>query len=176
MSKGIVPGWRALQHGVLGAVMAGSVAGCALFKEKPADPEDLFVTELHRSIDCGTPDRQAGLRYFSDAAALRDWLDANEQSLGVSDADLPDGQALLLVEMGRRKTGGYFIKVSDSAYLDRDRMLWLQGTWTSPDPDRMVTQMISSPCVLLALPARDYRGFRISDQDKELRASLTLDD
>lgn len=162
---------------VAALLCASLVTGCAMFKPKPIEPEDLFVSELRRSVDCGTSSREARLQYFADAEAYTRWqATQSERASLLPDDELPADKALLLVEMGQRSTGGYYLKVGESAYLDRDRMLWLRGEWTSPGPDRMVTQMITSPCVLVAVPQRPYQGFRISDQDEELRASLTLDD
>ena len=86
MKTQFMPGHRALSRALLCVLGASIVAGCALFKEKPADPEDLFVTELHRSIDCGSTDRQATLRHFPSADALRSWLDSRPQSTGLADA------------------------------------------------------------------------------------------
>lgn len=159
------------------SLCVGLLAGCAMFKPKPVEPEDLFVAELRRSVDCGTTGREARLRYFASADAYAQWQATQSERSNLMPSDkLPADKALLLVEMGQRNSGGHYLKVSESAYLDRDRMLWLTGEWTAPGPDRMVTQMITSPCVLVAIPARAYKGFRISDQDEELRASLTLND
>ena len=162
---------------VLAVACVALLAGCAMLKPKPAEPEDLLVSELRRSVDCGTTSREARLRYFADAEQYSTWQAAQSERASLMPSNkLPSDKALLLVEMGQRNSGGYYLKVGESAYLDRDRMLWLTGAWTAPGPDRMVTQMIPSPCVLVAIPPRDYKGFRISDQDEELRASLTLDD
>ena len=153
------------------------LAGCAMFKPKPVEPEDLLVAELRRSVDCGTSSREARMRYFANADDYTAWQDTQSERASLMPSDqLPGDKALVLVEMGQRNSGGHYLKVGELAFLDRDRMLWLTGVWTTPGPDRMVTQMITSPCVLVAIPQRDYAGIRISDQDEELRASLTLDD
>lgn len=163
--------------GVAAVLCVSLLAGCAMFKPKPVEPEDLMVAELRRSVDCGTSSREARLRYFAGADDYTAWqATQSERASLMPTEELPGDKALMLVEMGQRNSGGHYLKVGESAYLDRDRMLWLTGVWTTPGPDRMVTQMITSPCVLVAIPQRDYAGFRISDQDEELRASLTLDD
>ena len=148
-----------------------SAAGCGLMKTVP-EPEDVRISEVRRSIHCGTEQRHAALSYVPTP---EDWLGWQaDRGLQIVSADkLPDGP-LLLLEMGQRRTGGYFIEPKPDATIDRDRVMWLAGEWTRPGKDRMVTQMLTSPCVLLSIPPRDYRGFRIIDQNEELRSSLDL--
>lgn len=141
-------------------------------KQRTPQSEDVRISEVRRSIHCGTGQRHAALSYFQSGTELMGWQADRGIDL-VDRADLPDGP-LLLVEMGQRNTGGYFIEPKPDATIDRDRVLWLAARWTAPDADRMVVQMLTSPCVLLSVPPRDYRGFRVIDQNEELRASLDL--
>lgn len=154
------------------ALALACLGGCGLMKKIP-EPEDVRVSEIRRSIHCGTEQRHAALSYFPTP---EDWIGWQaERGLEIVPPEkLPSGP-LLLLEMGERRTGGYFIEPKTDATIDRDRVMWLAGEWIKPGKDRMVTQMLTSPCVLLSIPPRDYRGFRIIDQNEELRSSLDLD-
>lgn len=148
--------------------------GCALLPEPaPREPQPVTVQTLDRSADCQTESRSAAVQFFADGVSFQRWQ--QQRGTRLSTGNAAAGEPLVLVEMGRRNTGGYFLTVDDAAVLDTDDILQLRGTWTRPGADRITTQIITSPCVLLAVPDAAYRGFRIVDQNNELRASLTLD-
>ena len=153
-------------------VAATTATACGLMKQRTPQSEDVRIAEVRRSIHCGTEQRHAALSYFPTADDLMGWQ--ADRGVDLVDRDrLPDGP-LLLVEMGRRTSGGYFVEPKLDATIDRDRMMWLAGRWIEPGADRLTAQMLTSPCVLLSVPPRDYRGFRIIDQNEELRASTNL--
>lgn len=65
--------------------------------------------------------------------------------------DLGDDGILLLISMGTRPTGGYGITVPAQAPME-DGEVRLQVEFQVPAPDALVTQALTSPCVLVALP------------------------
>ena len=71
-----------------------SAAGCGLMKTVP-EPEDVRISEVRRSIHCGTEQRHAALSYFPTP---EDWLGWQaDRGLQIVSADkLPDGPLLLL--------------------------------------------------------------------------------
>ncbi len=125
------------------------------------------VEEVRRAQVCNSPTDQAAVTLFPDLAAAHAW----EASRGVAligDAPLPDGP-YALVEMGTRNTGGYGVAVSRTAGRNGD-VLILKATFIAPAADRMVTEMISSPCVLVSLPQAHYAEIQLIDQDGRRRA------
>lgn len=129
------------------------------------------VREVGRSLYCNAPGQEVTARLFSGAAAVLGWMDARSVRLSAKDllADVP----YAVIEMGQRNTGGYGVAVSRAAVL-RGELLILSATFVSPDPDRMVTQALTSPCVLVQLPPGRYSTVEVQDQTGTSRATGRL--
>jgi hypothetical protein len=72
--------------------------------------------------------------------------------------------------MGQRPTGGYGVAISRKAGIRRDLVV-LKGTFISPTTDGVVTQGVTSPCVLVDLPAGFNRGVVVFNQAGEIQAT-----
>jgi hypothetical protein len=46
--------------------------------------------------------------------------------------------------------------------------------WAPPDPQRMNAAVITRPCVIVSLPAGDYRAVRVVDRQGRERAAASL--
>lgn len=158
-------GIRAVAIGVLApCALSGCVTGSGWFGEPTK------VAEVGRAVACGTAGAEARLQLFTDTGAVRLW----ERSHGVRlNTGFLDAGRYALVEMGRHSTGGYGIAVSSEARRSGST-LELNATFFTPAPDAMVTQMLTSPCVLVRLPVGDYSQLRLLDQDGRARAELDL--
>lgn len=134
--------------------------------------QTLQLRELRRALLCGTPTEDAVVRLFDDAQALRDW-DAND-SLDLGHIELPEGKSFIILEQGLRRTGGYSVEMARTAELDDQGTLRLSAEWLSPAPDRMVTQMLTSLCVLAAVDAMPYQRLEVYDSQQALRAERDI--
>lgn len=132
--------------------------------EKPIE-----VQELRRSQQCGTGDAAARVQLFPDLAAVQAWEKSRNLSLTVGADALPQGP-YALVEVGRRSTAGYGLAISRAAGR-RGEVLMLKGTFITPVAGTVVAQVVTSPCVLVSLPPRDYTAVEVLDQTGERRAS-----
>nr|WP_252738133.1 protease complex subunit PrcB family protein [Marinobacter salexigens] len=77
---------------------------------------------------------------------------------------------LLFVTLGERPTSGYSLSLSSAQ--STTSTLQLAVTMRSPAPGTMTAQVITSPCVVVAVPARDWSQIRVSgvrDQDLVLK-------
>ncbi len=126
------------------------------------------VEELRRALLCGTPTENAVIRLFDSAAELTAW--DSENALHLQRLKLPPEQAFVLVEQGLRRTGGYSIELGKTAELDAQGTLRLSAEWLQPAADRMVTQIMTSLCVLAAVPALPYRRVEVLDAEGRLQA------
>lgn len=78
--------------------------------------------------------------------------------------DWPDvaNQWLLVASLGQQTTGGHSIGFISA---DRDGQdLSIEVKVTHPAPDAMVTQMITSPCLVMAIPANDWHRVRVNGE------------
>lgn len=128
--------------------------------------KEIEVSEAGRSQRCGTQGPLSRAQLLGSAAAVREWEAAREVRL--APADLPDG-AYALIEMGERGTGGYGFAVSRVGGRRGDTAL-LRLTSFAPGAGRSASGAPSAPCVLVALPAGNWKGLRVADQSGAIRA------
>lgn len=165
---------------VLAVAMIASLGACSwmptlkFWDSGPkVDAGEVKVRELRRSLLCGTPTEAAAVRYFADAEALSSW-DVDD-ILHLSTIELPMDRAFVLVEQGRRQTGGYSIELAKQAQLDEQGILHLQAEWLEPGEDRMVTQIITSLCVLASVKPQPYTRIELSDKNSTFRAGVDIE-
>lgn len=150
-------------------VLAACTAACTF---KPAkllsSYTHLEVREVGRSRHCNADRVDPAAYLFPDAAGVAAWQ--APRSLSLLPADAPADAPYVLVELGDRATGGYGIAVSRAAVL-RGELLILSATFVSPGPGSIVTQALTSPCVLVRLPPGRYSAVEIQDQTGAVRAT-----
>lgn len=136
------------------------------------EPGPVKVNELRRALVCGTPTEDAVVRLFDDVAALKAW--DSDDRLRLARIELPTDKAFVLVEQGLRRTGGYSIELRRNAELNEQGRLRLKADFLEPGPDRIVTQMLTSLCVLVAVEAHPYTRVELVDADDQLRAARDI--
>ncbi|MGE0081838.1 MAG: protease complex subunit PrcB family protein [Thiohalomonadaceae bacterium] len=150
-----------------------SVAGCA-----PVVRSDPSARALESDLHCG--------REFPTSAAT--WIDnavdfetayrrINRISIETL-VELPNvdfgRDGVLLVEMGRRGTGGYSIDLATEQVTRAGDAAQVVVHWTDPRPDAVLPQVITSPCVFIMLSRGDYERVQVFDEYGRLRAEATL--
>ena len=150
-------------------VVALAVAGCA----SSGGMSDWFsrenaveVSELARSAQCNTASESAAIQRFADAASLMAWQ--QQRGVALVTGSLPQGP-FALVEMGQRATGGYGLAISRLAGRRGDTLI-LKATFIAPPADAMSTEALTSPCVLVSLPADAGGSLELLDQAGNVRA------
>lgn len=154
-------------------LLAGAAAGCSSWSMPGigkwfSRENAVEVSEVRRSLHCNSESADAGVSLFADLDATRAWETARGLTL-IGSQPLPPGP-YAVIEMGQRNTGGYGLAVSRLAGRRGD-VLILKATFIAPGPDRMVTQMLTSPCVLVSLPQAYYSAVEVIDQSGVERAS-----
>lgn len=85
-----------------------------------------------------------------------------------------DDHGVLLVEMGRRNTGGYRLSlVEPRLRLVGDRAL-VHVAWIDPGARAILTQVITSPCLLLEIPRAGFSSIQVVDQEGRVRATVEV--
>lgn len=80
----------------------------------------------------------------------------------------------LQVFMGQRPTGGYRLRLLHPALEQLATGTTVRIAWLSPPPGALTPQVITSPCLLLALPRGIYSSVQVTDQDGRIRATAPL--
>ena len=156
------------------ALSSCAVASKLKFWDKGYEFEtgEFKVTELRRALLCGTPAEQSEVQLFDSVQALKDW-DVNNK-LQLDRITLPDDKSFVLLEQGRRQTGGYTVELRKTGTVNEAGVLQLKADWLEPGPDRIVTQIITSLCVLATVEAQPYTRVEVMDGSGELRVAREI--
>ncbi|MDB5987229.1 MAG: protease complex subunit PrcB family protein [Nevskia sp.] len=144
-----------------------TLAACAGGAHRPSGPVD--VVEVHRLNVCGTQSTAPQITLLRDVAALQAWQASHTLDFFNRGAGSIAGGAYAVVELGQRNTGGYSVLISRRAKL-HDGVLKLTASVLTPQPGQMTTQMITSPCVLVALPPVEVHELLLLDPSGDERA------
>ena len=80
---------------------------------------------------------------------------------------------VLLVTMGQKNTGGYAVELANNEANVDSGVLTISVQWREPGRGMMVTQVLTSPCMLLKIPEVDFERIEINDQNGSIRLSST---
>ena len=156
-------------------VLLCSLAGCAWMpnlKFWDTAPDiaagSVKVHELRRALLCGTPTEAAVVRLFDSVDALKAWDSDNK--LQLDRIELPANRSFVLLEQGLRNTGGYSVELRERGQVDEQGTLKLVAEWIEPGKDRMVTQIVTSLCVLADVNPALYSRVEVVDRNGTFRA------
>lgn len=143
---------------LMASAAAAWLAGCSSTGE--ARPEgSVQIRQITQSAHCGLTG--PGVAYLRSSEERETVLDVRGQNMAtdaVRNVDL-SREDLVIVTLGQKPTGGYSVGLRDA--LEQDRVLDLVMQVNAPAPDMMVTQVITSPCVVLAVESRDWKQVRV---------------
>ncbi|KPJ90936.1 MAG: hypothetical protein AMJ53_12645 [Gammaproteobacteria bacterium SG8_11] len=159
-------------------------AATAMGKKPPSDESTLSsagatsiaVEVLFRQQQCNL--QQAQTRWIDSADAYRTlFQELNKSYLG-GDAQQPPAvdfsqHGVILVAMGQKNTGGYVVDVANQPALLEGDVLKVSVQWREPKKGMMVTQVLTSPCMLLKIPVAPFGRIEIKDQNGTLRLSAS---
>ena len=156
-----------------GGLVAGSMLSVALMLNACAtQPFTGTVEVLHAAPHCpGDPQRQ--VRLIEDQSALDALWRRGMGGLAAS-APTPDFSRKLVIYLAdsEKPTAGYGLRLS-SPEMTVSRGVATVQVETS-EPVGYAAQMISRPCLLLALPDGNYRRLDVLDREGLLWATLQL--
>ncbi|MBY6192710.1 protease complex subunit PrcB family protein [Marinobacter hydrocarbonoclasticus] len=134
------------------------LAACSA-KGGPGEGEGVMVRQITQSAYCGlTGPGVAFLRSEADREALLDVSGQNMATDVVRKVDL-SREALVMVTLGQKPTAGYSVGLQSA--LAQGKSLVLDMRVSEPAPDMMVAQVITSPCVVLAVEPRGWQQIRV---------------
>lgn len=82
--------------------------------------------------------------------------------------------AVLGIFMGSRPTGGFRLALANNKAQVQDNTASVRVDWIEPPPGAMVTQMLTSPCLLVRIPRGDYRRIEVQDQHGTVRCRIDV--
>jgi len=154
------------------------VSGCTNLSGMALAGQELDAVVIAGSIACAELEKSPGAAWIGDEKGLLSLMDKiNRQKIGGSSTTLPaidyDHEGVLLIWMGRQPTGGYRIELASDKVYVRDRTAIVTVRWIEPAKDTIVTQMITSPCLMIKLAKAGYSRIQVVDQKGLVRAETT---
>lgn len=120
-------------------------------------PPQVEVESWVAGVRCG--DTEMGARWLSRGDIYQRFADDNHH--------------LLLISMGQQSSAGYSLTLLSTTAPLVDGVVSLQLAWNSPAADMMVAQMVTKPCLVLALKRQAYEGVQVADAHGKLKISLS---
>lgn len=147
------------------------MAGCAQPSVKAAGDATVSIATLASQGQCGAQNRPT-VRWIADAGEWRD-LHARINSQWMNPPPPPTvdfpREGVLLIAMGQRSSAGYGLTLADKVAVVRDGVLTVRVDWREPLPDRLRAQVMTSPCLLVAVPDAGFTRIEVVDQQGRLR-------
>lgn len=127
--------------------------------EKPSAPMARQVTQ---SAHCGLTG--PGLAYVQTSERLQQLLELPAQNMAIQQLRQVDlkKEHLVFVTLGEKPTSGYSISLASAEEAQSDSTLRLYMAVRVPAPGAMASQVITSPCVVVAVPATGLQEIRVS--------------
>ncbi|RFA30146.1 hypothetical protein CAI21_08125 [Alkalilimnicola ehrlichii] len=157
----------------------GLLAACGGTVEEERQDERLSVSQLYLGSLCGGEQHDPRVRYLDREEAWQQVVEAaGKHEVGGEAAEPPqidfNDTAVLWVEMGEKRTGGYWVELGADTMTVVDGVAEVRVNWHTPEPDAMLTQAITSPCLAVAVPQGDYETVRVVDLEGQIRAEVDL--
>lgn len=146
------------QLSVLAALVA--LVGCGSTGSKKAETSAPAVRQVTQSAHCGLTG--PGLVWVDSDQQLEKLLDVTGQNMAtgmVRKVDL-SRERLVFVTLGQRPTAGYSVGLDEFA-VDQ-KTLRLRMRVREPAPGKVVAQIMTSPCVVLAVSPLDWQRLEVA--------------
>lgn len=132
------------------------------------------VEVVFRAAMCGDTSREPAVTWIGTAPALRAVYKRirRHQTGEGAGASMPvdfSSRAVVWVQMGMQPSAGYGLSLQDPAAEIDAATLTLHVKWLEPSPDRVYAQVVTRPCLLVAVPRAGYDRVRVRDQKGTVR-------
>jgi len=148
--------------------------------ETPQESKSIDIQVMHERTHCENAAEMPAALWIADRARLKRVFDRmDRRQIGGSAPEWTENfdfknYGILFVHMGRQPTGGYALEyVSGHAHIS-GKTATVVLKWITPDPDAMVTQAITHPCIMLKLPKTGFTRIEIIDQHGRLKAAIEM--
>jgi hypothetical protein len=135
---------------------------------------------VYNGIQC--PGTEAGVEIIHDSGSWSDWKKrlkgfsiarSSGRENEIRDPDFGQG-IVAVISMGSKPTAGFSIDVTEADAVLIKGILRISSTWQQPADGAVLPLVVTAPCVVVTVPAEDYRSVEILNQhgDVVLRQQL----
>jgi hypothetical protein len=161
------------------SILALGISGCGILLQSTVDAGASPVRVLYQSTHCGQTGTQPSGKWINDPATYgRLYGRLRSGTVGAAERQPPPvnfaREGVLWINMGQKPTGGYTVDPVESGLEIRADTATLRVAWTTPPPDAVLAQVITRPCLLLALPKGGYSRIRVVDLSGRERLEIFI--
>jgi hypothetical protein len=157
---------------------------CSLFACMPTPAADgtedqrIPLRILAQDVLCGGNRPTPSVTLVADSGRLkRILIESRGRMLGQS-PPVPvvdfDAEHVVTIQMGQKPTGGYGIELAEPDATLKDGEALIRLRWVEPPPGSIVTQILTSPCLIVSLPKGAYEKITITDENGSVRETISL--
>lgn len=143
-----------------------------------AEVKRIPVRILYKDALCGGNRPTPSVTLVTDSGQLkRILIESKGRMLGQS-PPVPvvdfDAEHVVTIQMGQKPTGGYGIELAEPDATLNDGEALIRLRWIEPAPGSIVTQILTSPCLIVSLPIGTYEKIAITDENGNVREKVSL--
>ena len=133
---------------------------------------------LYQDVLCGGNRPTPSVTLVADSDQLKQiFIESKGRMLGQS-LQAPvvdfDAEHVVTIQMGQKPTGGYGIELAEPHATLNDGEALIRLRWIEPAPGAIVTQILTSPCLIISLPKGAYGKIAITDENGSVRETISL--
>lgn len=156
----------------------GLCAGMPTQAADSAENQRIALRILYQDDLCGGNRPTSSLTLVAGADQLERILSAvNGRKLGPSPpapvVDF-DAEYVVYIQMGQKPSGGHGLELADPYARIDDGTALFRLRWIEPEPGAIVTQVLTNPCLIVALPKGAYRWIVITDESGNVREKFAV--
>jgi hypothetical protein len=169
--------WVFIRRWLPAAVAALFLCNC-LASKPPGDRKahHLSIETLWGGSQCGCVAPQARVRWVTGPDQLSAAMAAAESSaLRIQMAHLSmdwKHNGLIWIDMGLKPTGGYALSLAAPSARISSGVVVITVRWRQPRPGSIVTQQLTSPCLILKLAQENFHIIEIKDESGRVHARV----
>ena len=159
----------------LWALMLWCLVGCSGISSQTSTNATIPIVVLLEADQCQAQGIVATAKWVRDVDHL-DPILSHKIKVEHPDA-IPwdsDTQGVLVIHMGRQPTGGYRLSLSVPTLAVQRGVGVVKVTRHRPAIGDIVSQVISSPCLVLQFPFKSLKTVRVQDQEGHLLAEVAV--
>lgn len=156
---------------ITGALLAIFVLFLGACQASVKEQKSIVITanKLYSSSNCSGLNTKPYSMMLTDRNQLEQMIRKITRNIfGSSRPPVPnvdfDHNLVLLLSMGQFSTAGYALSLKENSVDVKDGVAHIVINWHEPAPGAFTAQVITSPCILIALPAGTYHSIMVTDQ------------
>jgi hypothetical protein len=148
------------------------IHGCSLGQNQDNNDTQLWIESIHSGVYGVSTNQDISIKWITNSEQYVAFITAfNKHKLSDNTTSIPDIDFehfwVLLIEMGQKSTGGYSVSLNNAASLLSGKNAVIRVNWDTPEKGAVVTQVVTSPYLMLRLLKGNFKKIVVVDQEEK---------